>query len=165
MKTVYLVRHAKSSWDYHSLRDNERPLNDRGLRDAPFMAKMLHQKGVEPDALISSPAVRALTTAIFFKIGLGVDGRDVLIRDEIYESMSSSIVKLIQRLPEDFSTVMLFGHNPTFTSVANIFSENYISNMPTCSIVRIDGKVKNWLEFKKGKAHLTEFHFPKQYFR
>ncbi|MEO1257878.1 MAG: histidine phosphatase family protein [Bacteroidota bacterium] len=164
MKTVYLVRHAKSSWDYSSLRDEERPLNDRGLRDAPFMAKMLRKKGVEPDALISSPAVRALTTAIFFKIEMGVEGEDIIIRDEIYESMSSTIVNLIQKLPEDFQTIMLFGHNPTFTSVANIFTENYIPNMPTCSIVRIDAQVPNWLEFNDATAKVTEFHFPKQYF-
>ena len=164
MKTVYLVRHAKSSWDYNSLRDIERPLNDRGIRDAPFMAKMLKKKGVEPDALISSPAVRALMTATYFKIGMGIEGADVIIKDEIYESMSSTIVQLIQRLPEDLDTVMLFGHNPTFTSVANIFNDNYIGNMPTCSIARIDGDVANWMEFKEGNAKLTEFHYPKEYF-
>lgn len=165
MKTVYLVRHAKSSWDYHSLRDEERPLNDRGLRDAPFMAKLLKQKGVEADAIISSPAVRALTTATFFKIELGIEGEDIIIKDEIYEAMSTTIVKLIQKLPEDLNTVMLFGHNPTFTSVANIFHDDYIPNMPTCSIVRIDGNVKNWMEFNDAKAKVTEFHYPKQYFK
>ena len=164
MKTVYLVRHAKSSWSYHSLRDSERPLNDRGLRDAPFMAKLLRKKGVKPDALLSSPAVRALTTATFFKNELDIEGEDILIKDEIYEALSSTIVSLIQKLPEDLDTIMLFGHNPTFTSVANIFSKKYINNMPTCSIARIDADVPNWLEFKEGKAKLTEFHFPKQYF-
>ena len=163
MKTVYLVRHAKSSWDYQSLRDSERPLNDRGLRDAPIMAKLLRKKGVKPDAIISSPAVRALTTATFFKNELAIDGEDVIIKDEIYEAMASTIVALIQRLPENLETVMLFGHNPTFTSVANIFTEKYIANMPTCSIVRIDADVANWLEFKEGNGKVTEFHFPKKY--
>ena len=165
MKTVYLVRHAKSSWDYHSLKDEERPLNDRGLRDAPFMAKLLAKQGASPDVLISSPAVRALTTATFFKIELGIEGEDILIRDEIYEAMSSTILKLIQRLPEKFQTVMLFGHNPTFTSVANYFTENYIPNMPTCSIVRIDATASNWMEFNDQNAKVTEFHYPKQYFK
>ncbi|HFA50787.1 MAG TPA: histidine phosphatase family protein [Bacteroidetes bacterium] len=164
MKTVYLVRHAKSSWEYNALRDSERPLNDRGLRDAPFMAKILKNKGAEPDAIISSPAVRALTTAMFFKNELGLGGEDVLIKEDIYEAMSATILKVIQLLPEDFESVLLFGHNPTFTSVANIFSDKYIPNMPTCSIVRIDADIDNWSEFKKGKAKVTEFHFPKQYF-
>ncbi len=165
MKTVYLVRHAKSSWDYHSLRDSERPLNNRGLRDAPFMAKMLFKKGAKPDALISSPAVRALTTATFFKNELGIEGEDILIRDEIYEAMASTILDLIQRLPEKLETVMLFGHNPTFTSVANMFTNKFIANMPTCSIARIDADIPNWMAFNEGNAKLVEFHFPKQYFQ
>ena len=164
MKTVYIVRHAKSSWDYHSLRDSERPLNNRGLRDAPFMAKMLRKKGAKPDAIISSPAVRALTTATFFKNELHIEGADILIKDEIYEAMASTIIHLIQNLPEDLNTVMLFGHNPTFTSVANMFSEKFIGNMPTCSIARINADIQNWKEFKEGNGKVVEFHFPKQYF-
>lgn len=163
MKTVYLVRHAKSSWDYPDLRDDERPLNEKGLHDAPLMAKLLRNKGVQPDALISSPAVRALTTAIFFKNELDMDGEDVLIRDEIYEAMSRQIPSLIQMLPEDFDTVMLFGHNPTFTSVANLFTKNYIDNLPTCGVVRIDAEVSRWSDFTEQTGKLTERHFPKDY--
>lgn len=164
MKTVYLIRHAKSSWDYPSLRDEERPLNDRGLRDAPFMAKLLHKKKVQPDAIVSSPAIRALMTATYFKFELGLEGEDVIIRDEIYESMPSTLLHLVQRLPEDLDTILLFGHNPTFTSFANMFTDNYISNIPTCGIVRIDASVGNWLEFDKDSALVNEFHYPKQYF-
>ena len=165
MKTVYLVRHAKSSWDYHSLRDSERPLNNRGLRDAPFMAKMLVKKGVMPDAIISSPAVRAMTTATFFKNEFRLEGEDIWIRDEIYEAMSSTIVDFIQRLPERLDTVMIFGHNPTFTNVANMFTNKYIANMPTCSIARIDADIPNWMAFNDTNAKLVEFHYPKQYFK
>ncbi len=163
MKTVYLVRHAKSSWDDLSLRDSERPLNDRGLRDAPFMAKILGNKGVRPDAIISSPAVRALTTATFFKNELGLEEEDILIKDEIYESMSATIVKLIQRLPDNFETVMIFGHNPTFTGVANFYTDKFIANIPTCGIARIDADIEDWKEFLPGKAKLTEYHYPKLY--
>lgn len=163
MKTVYLVRHAKSSWDFRSLRDEERPLNKRGMKDAPFMAKMLHKKGVEPDAIISSPAVRAITTASFFKIEMGIEGQDIIIKDEIYEAMSSTILKLLQLLPEDYETVMLFGHNPTFTTVANQFTDRYIANMPTCGIARIEAAINNWSEFKPGNGSLTEFYYPKQF--
>ncbi|HHM20440.1 MAG TPA: histidine phosphatase family protein [Bacteroidetes bacterium] len=165
MKTVYLIRHAKSSWDYPSLRDEERPLNDRGLRDAPFMARLLREKEVEPDAIFTSPAVRAMTTALFFKTELNIAGEDVFIIDDIYEALSSTIVNMIQHLPEDLNTILLFGHNPTFTSVANIFSTQYLPNMPTCSIVRIDANIDNWLQFEQGKAKVKEFHYPKQFFR
>ncbi len=163
MKTVYLVRHAKSSWDDISLRDSERPLNKRGLRDAPFMAKLLNKKGVRPDAIISSPAVRALTTAAFFKNELDPEGEEVLVEDEIYEAMSATIVKLIQRLPENLETVMIFGHNPTFTGVANFYTDKFIANIPTCGIARIDADIDDWMKFLPGKAKLTEYHYPKLY--
>ncbi len=164
MKTVYLVRHAKSSWDHPDLRDSERPLNERGLRDAPFMAKLLKSKGVKPDAILTSPAVRALTTATFFKIELGLEGEDLLIRYEIYESMPMTITDLIKLLPEDYNTVLIFGHNPTFTSVANRFSEDYISNIPTCGIVGIQAPVSHWQDFNEKNAKVTEYYYPKQYF-
>ncbi len=163
MKTVYLVRHAKSSWDNMDLRDIERPLNERGLRDAPFMAKLMKAKGAKPDALIASPAVRALTTAMFFKEELAVAGQDVWIRDEIYEAFTTQITSLIQKLPEDLDTVMLFGHNPTFTGVANLFTKSYIPNMPTCGVVRIDAEVSHWGEFNERTARVTEVSFPKEY--
>lgn len=165
MKTVFLVRHAKSSWDYPSLRDIERPLNKRGLRDAPFMAKLLKKQGVEPDAIFSSPAVRALTTATFFKNELGLEGEDIFLRDEIYEAFPQVIVQLIQTLPEKFDTIMLFGHNPTFTSVSNMFTSNYIGNVPTCGISRIEADIKNWTEFNDRNAKLVSFQYPKQHLK
>ncbi len=164
MKTVYLVRHAKSSWDIPDLRDIERPLNERGLRDAPFMAKLLKSKGVKPDAILSSPAVRALTTAAFFKIELGLDGEDVRVRDEIYEAMPHAICRLINMLPEQDETVLLFGHNPTFTGVANLFTKDYIDNIPTCGIVEIKADVGHWQDFTEKQAEVTGVFFPKQFY-
>lgn len=165
MKTVFLVRHAKSSWAHPELSDIERPLNPRGLRDAPFMAGMLKKKGVEPDAIFSSPAVRAITTATFFKNAFGMDGEDVHLRDEIYEAIPQTIVRLIQLLPENLNTVMLFGHNPTFTGVANLFSERYIGNVPTCGIVHLETAAKNWSSFDESNTRLVAYHYPKQYFK
>jgi phosphohistidine phosphatase len=163
MKTVYLVRHAKSSWEHPDLRDIERPLNERGLRDAPFMAKLLKSKGVKPDALISSPAVRALTTATIFKNEFELDGKDLLIRDDLYEVHPQQVTKLISLLPEDFNTVMLFGHNPCFTMVANRFTKNYIANIPTCGIVQMDADVQHWMDFSEKTATVKAHFFPKQY--
>jgi len=165
MKTVYLVRHAKSSWDFPNLRDIERPLNKRGLRDAPFMAKLLAKQGVEPDAILSSPAVRALTTATFFKNELGLEGEDIFIRDEIYEAYPEVILHLIQTLPEKFNTVMLFGHNPTFTSVSNMFNNSYIANVPTCGISKIEAQISNWTAFDEKTAKLFSFQYPKQHLK
>lgn len=162
MKTILLVRHAKSSWDNDSLTDIERPLNERGLKDAPFMAKLLGSKHIAPDLIVSSPAIRALTTAAYFKNALGVEGEDMWVRDEIYEAMTVTITNLINTLPESASTVMLFGHNPTFTSVANQFSTRYIDNIPTCGVVKIESTATNWADFSPQNAMVVETFFPKE---
>lgn len=164
MKTLYLIRHAKSSWADSSLRDKDRPLNNRGLRDAPFMAKMLKGRGVQADAIISSPANRAFTTATYFAKELGIEKKDIIKEEDIYEAYTEEIHSIIHRLPNTFETVLLFGHNPTFTSVANQFTQNYIANVPTCGIIQIESSVDSWAEFTPDKASLSAFYYPKQYF-
>lgn len=162
MKTFYLIRHAKSSWDNPSLRDIERPLNERGLNDAPLMAKLMRSKGVQPDLLVSSPALRALMTAAYFKNELDVDGEDLWVRDEIYEAMTGTIVDVINRLPEDCETAMIFGHNPTFTTVASMFTEKYIDNIPTCGVVCIKSTALTWPEVNSENSEVVEMFFPKE---
>jgi phosphohistidine phosphatase len=163
MKTFYLVRHAKSSWDNPDLRDEERPLNDRGLKDAPFMAKLMKSKGVEPDLMVTSPAIRALTTAAYFKMALDVEGEDFWVRDDIYEAMTVKITDIIHRLPEDAETVMLFGHNPTFTNVANLFTNKFIDNIPTCGVVCVRSEAATWPEVNGSNSKVVETFFPKDY--
>jgi phosphohistidine phosphatase len=164
MKTLYLIRHAKSSWSDSSLRDKDRPLNSRGLRDAPFMAKMLKGRGVQADAIISSPANRAFTTATYFAKEMEIAKNDIIQEEDIYEAYTEEIHRIIHALPDQFETVLLFGHNPTFTSVANQFTGNYINNVPTCGVVQIESSVDKWINFKPGSANLTGFFYPKQYF-
>jgi len=163
MKTIYFVRHAKSSWDHPTLRDIERPLEPRGLRDAPFMAKVLKSKGVEPDLLLSSPATRAYSTALYFADAFEIERGDVQLEPRIYEAFSEDILDIIEKLPAEADTVLLFGHNPTFTNIANRFSKKQIDNVPTCGIFKVEAKVNSWKDFKAPLAVLTEFHFPKQY--
>lgn len=165
MKTIFIIRHAKSSWDDPSLRDIDRPLNKRGLRDAPFMAKLLAAKGLEIDRLISSPANRAYTTATYFAEALGVKPSEIQQVAEIYEAYPQQILDLVQQLPDDLQTVLLFGHNPTFTSFVNQFTTNYLANLPTCGVVQIDGAVESWGDFNTKTARMVAFHYPKQYFK
>ena len=136
MKIVYFVRHAKSSWEDMSLRDIDRPLNPRGKRDAPFMAKLLKGKGVKADAIISSPANRAFSTASVFAAELEVKKEDIRVKDQIYEAYTNDVLDVISNLEDDLETVLIFGHNPTFTSLANMFSKDYIPNVPTCGIAK-----------------------------
>lgn len=164
MKTLYLVRHAKSSWDDPSLHDSDRPLNKRGKRDAPFMAKLFADRGLRPDALVSSPAVRAFTTARHFAKALGLQKEDIVQKNGIYEATSGELLRIVQELRDEWDTVLLFGHNPTFTLFANQFAGRHIDNIPTCGVVKISGPVDSWRDFQPQRdIRVEEFVYPKQF--
>ncbi|MFN0212685.1 MAG: SixA phosphatase family protein [Saprospiraceae bacterium] len=163
MRTLYLIRHAKSSWGNPGLRDHDRPLNERGMHDAPKMAQLLVQQGVTPDYLVSSPAKRALTTALFFAEAFKIDATEVVREPNIYEAFPQEILRIISALPDSSNTVLLFGHNPTFTEVANHFVEDdYIENVPTCGIVKITSTAESWRDFYEGNAKVAACYFPKE---
>lgn len=162
MKTLYLVRHAKSSWDHPGLRDFDRPLNERGQNDAPRMAQMLVKEGVNPDLLVASPAKRALTTAIFFAEAFHMEADGVQREPAIYEAFPQEILRIISDLPDSSHTVMLFGHNPTFTEVANRFTEDFIDNVPTCGVVKIASSAESWRALYEGNSKVTACYFPKE---
>ena len=164
MKTLYLIRHAKSSWRDMTLSDYDRPLNKRGLRDAPYMAKMLSNRMDRPDKIISSPAMRAITTAGFFAKAFGIPFYEIQKEASIYEAYTTTILDLISNLPDDLHTVLMFGHNPTFTNVANSFSGSIrIANVPTCGICEVVSDMKSWKLFDGSTAELTNFYYPKQF--
>lgn len=162
MRNLFLVRHAKSSWDLPGQRDFDRPLNDRGLHDAPRMAKFLHNLGVQPDLLVSSPARRALTTARFFAKGLGLAEDAIVQNEDIYEAHPIAILRIISKLPDVAHTVFLFGHNPTFTDVANRFSEKHIDNIPTCGVIHIESSATRWAELLEENSRVKAHYFPKE---
>lgn len=165
MRTLYIIRHAKSSWDNPGLRDFNRPLNDRGLREAPMMAQLLADQGVRPDLLVSSPAKRALTTALFFAEQFGIPEDQVLREQDIYEADPIDILRIISQLPDHAATVCLFGHNPTFTEVANRFSEVFIDNIPTCGIVQIVSDADTWSAVYEENSRATARFFPKELYK
>lgn len=165
MKTVYFIRHAKSSWSDMSLRDFDRPLNKRGKRDAPFMAAKLRAFGVKPDAIISSPANRAITTAAHFAEALAILPADIIQAPEIYHAYATTILTTIQKQSNDLNTILVFGHNPGFTMLANMFKGGApIDNVPTCGIVKVVSEKNKWTNFTPKNGIVKEFHFPKQYF-
>lgn len=163
MRTLCLIRHAKSSWDNPSLRDFERPLNERGLREAPLMAKKLADSGVRPDLIVSSTANRALTTAKFFADRYSIAHEAIVQQPDIYEAMSSTILRIVRGLPDSAQNVLVFGHNPTFTDVANMFSdESWIDNVPTCGIVVLSSKADTWASFSEKNTRIAHLYFPKE---
>lgn len=165
MKNLYLIRHAKSSWSEPGLSDFERPLNHRGNRDAPFMAKLLKEKNVIPDKIISSPAVRAYSTAKVFAAELNYPVENIETSQNIYEAGAGEILSIIQSVNNNVNTLLLFGHNPGFTSLSNYLSDRQIDNIPTCGISCITFKSKLWSDVNINQGKLIAFEFPKKYLK
>src|ERR1700687_471476 len=118
MKTLFLIRHAKSSWGDTALPDKDRPLDDRGRQDAPKMGKRLAKRDVKPDLVVSSPALRALTTAQLIAEAAGYKRKDIVVDDRLYASNSDDLLAVIRELDKKLDCVMLVGHNPEFTDLA-----------------------------------------------
>jgi len=164
MKTLYICRHAKSSWKYHDLSDFERPLNNRGERDAPHMGKVLAEKGLNIDKMISSPAKRAFTTAKIYSKSLNYKVKNIIQDERIYLASASELMKIIQEVSDSISSLMIFGHNPGFTSLNNYLSDVNIDNIPTSAIACINLDIESWNDIEPNCGKMEFFEFPKLYF-
>ncbi len=163
MKTLYLCRHAKSSWADPGMDDFDRPLNERGLRNAPFMANVFKERGEPVDLIVTSPANRARTTARSFVTALDLHPDRFTEERAIYLAERHALAHLISKLPNSADRVVLFGHNPGFTDVLNHFSDAGVDNLPTCGMVRIDFAVNDWQHVVKGSGTLVWFDYPKRH--
>jgi len=143
MKTLFLVRHAKSSKDDPALADRDRPLADRGRKEAPAMGKRLAKRKVKPDLLLSSPALRALTTAQLIADELGCARKNIVVDDRLYASSAQGLLAVIRALDDKLDRVMLFGHNPEFTELAHRLSSGIV-DMPTCAVAEFRFDTKKW---------------------
>ena len=160
--TLTLVRHAKSSWDDPGLDDFMRPLNDRGRRDAPEMGRRLREGGVQPDLIVSSPAKRAIKTARLIAGEFEWPEADILEAAGMYEAAADELLKLIRRLPDEKRDVILVGHNPGLTDLANLFLRSVIENIPTCGVVRLAFSARRWRDIGPECATLLLVDFPKK---
>ena len=161
MKTLFLVRHAKSSRDDPSLPDRDRPLDDRGKQDAPKMGKRLAKREVKPDLLLSSPALRARTTAQLIAEEIGYKRKDIVVDDRLYASSADDLLAVIRALDKKLNRVMLFGHNPEFTDLAHWLSSEII-DMPTCAVVEFNFEQTAWSEVGEVKPAKVVFDYPKK---
>jgi phosphohistidine phosphatase len=163
VKTLYLIRHAKSSWENTNLTDFERPLNARGLRDAPFMGKLISEKIEPPQLIISSPAQRAITTANIISKFVKYNPSDIVKEEKIYHAVVSDVMRIIYAVPDSINYLMLFGHNPTFTLTSNYLSDKRIDNIPTCGFVQINFNLNSWKELENNTGTQILFECPKKY--
>ena len=162
MKTLYLLRHAKSSWDDPELKDFERPLSDRGLQDAPIIGERFKQRGGVPGCIISSPAMRAKTTAKLIGEAIGFPVDDIASNPELYFAGTGMFLKAASLLDDDCDSAMLVGHNPAITEFANVMTNSDIDNIPTCGLVEISLDIDDWSEIETGIGSLVEFDYPKK---
>jgi phosphohistidine phosphatase len=161
MKTLFLIRHAKSSWDNTALPDKDRPLGDRGKRDAPKMGKRLQERDVKPDLILSSPAIRALTTAEIIAKKLDYKLKDIVVDDRLYGGEADDLLNVIHKLGDNLERVMLFGHNPELTELAHHLSSE-IARMPTCAVAEFTFGTKSWSKIGKTKPARVALDYPKK---
>jgi phosphohistidine phosphatase len=165
MKRLFLIRHAKSSWSDISLDDIDRPLNKRGKRDAPFMAKLLKEKNIFPELLISSPAKRANSTAVFFAEAFDYPKERIVVKSPIYESSVRDFLDVLQEIEDENRVVFLFGHNPALTLFTTFLSGKDLINIPTCGIAGLKLKVEKWGQINENTCELELFEYPKKYLK
>lgn len=163
-KKLFFIRHAKSSWKDSTMTDFERPLNERGLRDAPFMAELLSKKITKVDLIITSGAERALRTSKEFQKVFKIEDEYFIINDDIYYGMIDTLFNIIKDIDNKYSTVLLFGHNPVLTATCNYLSDTNLFNIPTCGIVELNYTRDNWKNITKKIFKFVSFEFPKKYF-
>ena len=162
MKTVVIVRHGKSSWDDPFLSDHQRPLAKRGLRDGPKMGVRLAEYGPPIDRVISSSAVRALSTAELVTREMGLPWDEIWIEDGLYHATETEMLDLIREQEDYLDGVMLFGHNPGMTYLVNDLSDLDLDNLPTCGVVILQFDVESWTEVGEVLACEAEFDYPKR---
>lgn len=161
MKTLFLVRHAKSSWDDPALADKDRPLNERGKRDAPKVGERLAKAGAKPDLILSSPAKRALTTAEIIARKLGYKRKNIVVDDRLYAVESEILLDVIHQLDDGAECVMLFGHNPELTKLAHRLSGK-ICHMPTCAVAELTFDVKLWKRIGEVSPSMVAVGHPRE---
>jgi phosphohistidine phosphatase len=162
MKSLIVVRHAKSSWKDISLPDRRRPLNKRGKRDAPEMGERLARRALQVDRIISSPATRALKTARLMAEKLAHPKKQIITDDRIYPGDSEELLAVIHDFDDKLRKVMLFGHNPGLTELVNRLGAKGIENVPTCGVVEMRFDVDRWEEIGRTKATAFTFDYPKK---
>jgi phosphohistidine phosphatase len=163
VKTLFIIRHAKSSWDASNVDDFERPLNERGKRDAPRMGKRFKEKDIHPALLLSSPAKRALSTAKRIANVLKYPKDDIKTDRRLYHADEETMLTVVRELKDNQNVVMIFGHNPGLTEFVNSLMGGQldIDNVPTCGVVAFQFDFDAWKDVAWGKGKLLFFDYPK----
>jgi phosphohistidine phosphatase len=161
LKKLYIIRHAKSSWNNPILNDFDRPLNERGARDAPRMGKRLKEKQIIPDLILSSPAKRAVMTSELIAHALNYPLEKIKTDKKLYHADDDGMLNAVKFISNKYETVLIFGHNPGLTDFVNHLTDSNIDNIPTCGIAACSFKLDSWSSISWGSGELEFFDFPK----
>ncbi|MBS1917799.1 MAG: histidine phosphatase family protein [Bacteroidetes bacterium] len=161
MKSLLIIRHAKSSWDSSVLNDFDRPLNDRGKKDAPEMAQRLTEKNITIDAFVASPAKRAKKTAEFFIEKFKRDKKEIIFIPSLYHAPVEIFNQVVSGLNDAHNSVAIFSHNPGITSFVNSLTDVKLDNMPTCSVFAVTAETNSWSNFFSVKKEFWFFDYPR----
>ena len=162
MKTLTIVRHAKSSWDNSKLSDRERPLNKRGERDAPIMGKRLAEAGIRPSLIASSPAVRAWTTARVVAAQMSYPVEFLMRENSLYHASLNDLLDVIVEQDEGFQSLLIVGHNPGLTDLVNFLYPSLTNNLPTAGVVSVNIDQDHWKLYEPPNTELILHDYPKK---
>ena len=164
MKQLTIIRHAKSSWSDPTQTDFKRPLNRRGLRDAPRMAEVMAARWpAPPDLIVGSPAQRAVTTAGIFAETLGYPVDSIVAEPTIYEASSSTLIQLVENLPDSADHVVLFGHNPGFHELGRRLSADLVDHFPTCCVLDLVFDIEHWNQTQQNSGEVLAHLYPSMF--
>lgn len=156
MKTLYITRHAKSSWK-EDVQDHKRPLNSKGKLDVVLVSNYVSSNFKTPDLIKTSDANRALTTAKQFKSSFQLPDNKFILLNEMYDFSGERVMRAIENTSGDVNILMVFGHNYGLTHLVNKLGDKYIDNLPTCGFVQIDFETDDWSNLSKGKTKAMVF--------
>ena len=159
-KQLLLVRHGKSEKEDHDLKDFDRPLNHKGNKNSVAMAEKLLKKHWSLPFLVSSPALRAFSTAKHFARVFDIQEDKIQTNKAIYEANTTALLQVVNSLLNEYDTIAIFGHNPGFTDFANYLADAHIYNIPTSGVVIINFDVEDWKEISRHTGTMLSFDFP-----
>ena len=161
-RRLIIIRHGKSSWDNEGLDDIDRPLAERGILNAAEMAKRLLEKGIVPELILTSPASRALNTALIMLRNWGLEPGKLQIHDPLYDAYPEEIKQVVSEAPPEISQLAIYGHNPSFTMYANLFLDERLDNLPTAGVVIVTLESEGWKGIGRKEVKETYVDYPKR---
>jgi phosphohistidine phosphatase len=162
LRRLYIIRHAKSSWDHPGLEDIHRPLADRGIRNAGDMAGRLEKAGLIPQLIFSSPASRALNTALIMAKSWDLKPEQLQVHDLLYDAYLKDILQVVARAPAEITDLAIYGHNPSFTAFANSFLKFPLDNLPTAGVCVVSLESDSWAGIRRKHVQETHVDYPKR---